>query len=846
MGTRLSALHFFMVSGRRASRWQTAVRPASRNRPGIGAGCAVLAALLLMSSWAAAAATPGGEPESPVNQASALAKEWNAELARFEKQLGRADLSDDRLDELRARMVELQAAARAQDERLAPELKAARAELDALGPPPTADSPAEVPTIAARRRSFTERVQAAEGVGKETQLLASRLERMLARISELKRLRFTERIMTRGLSPMSPVVWRQSADELAGDLADARSAFADWRASEQAATELATLRWSLPLGLLGAVLLAWPLRIWLIRQYGYLAIEGEPSYGQRLRTALFTGFVRPLIPTAAVLAVYLSLSAATTLAPTADAALRSAVVALIGNFFVVAFCWAALAPDSPSWRLAPVSDPTARAISRAVTALAAVFGVDWVLTEMNTQLSASMELVTLQQFLSGLTIAGLLFALLRRPLWQASGESAAPGTERLRGLRVPLAILVCAIPLSACLGYVALSRVLATQFVQSAGLFVLLVLLRELGDEMIAEAFRNDPVWGPRLRRSLSLSDEGSEVLVFWLKVALRLAILIAGILALPLIWGAGGNDIQAWLRDVVNGIQIGHIKLSLADLLWSIALFSGLLLATRVLQRTIDQQIFPKTRLDAGLRNSIRSAIGYVGFTIAAVLGIASLGLDLSNLALIAGALSVGIGLGLQNIVNNFVSGIILLIERPFKVGDWIVVGGQQGYVRKISVRATEIATFDRASVFVPNSELIASAVVNRTYADPHGRIIVPVGIAYGSDTQQVRRALQETATAHPEVLENPAPIVLFRGFGESALQFELVAHVRDVNQSLLVTSDLCFAIDEAFTRSGIAFPFPQRDVQMTFGDEQWERLVAALQRGVADPAPPKSGPSA
>lgn len=194
----------------------------------------------------------------------------------------------------------------------------------------------------------------------------------------------------------------------------------------------------------------------------------------------------------------------------------------------------------------------------------------------------------------------------------------------------------------------------------------------------------------------------------------------------------------------------------------------------------------------------------------------IAVLGLDLSNLALIVGALTVGLGFGLQNVVNNFVSGLILLAERPIKVGDWIVVGDQQGYVKNIKVRATEITTFDRASIFVPNAELISGTVMNWTHADEMGRVVLPIGVAYGSDTNKVRDTLLMIANAHPQVLAEPKASVAFRGFGDSALDFELRCYIGDVNNTISVTSDLCFAIDEKFRKENIEIPFPQQDVHI------------------------------
>jgi len=215
-----------------------------------------------------------------------------------------------------------------------------------------------------------------------------------------------------------------------------------------------------------------------------------------------------------------------------------------------------------------------------------------------------------------------------------------------------------------------------------------------------------------------------------------------------------------------------------------------------------------PRTGIEPGLQHSIATLVGYALLIAAVALALGQLGIEAQQIALVAGALSVGIGFGLQSVVSNFVSGIVLLAERPIRVGDWVVVKNEEGIVRRISVRATEIETFDHASVIIPNSDFITGAVKNLTRSDTISRITVKVRAPYDGDVGTAREILLACASDHPQVLQTPPPRVLLMALGDFALEFELRCFVANVHASLTAKSDLHMAILQRFRAAGITIP--------------------------------------
>lgn len=265
--------------------------------------------------------------------------------------------------------------------------------------------------------------------------------------------------------------------------------------------------------------------------------------------------------------------------------------------------------------------------------------------------------------------------------------------------------------------------------------------------------------------------------------------------------------------------VKMGETDVSLARVLGALLLFILFLLASRMIRRLLRRRVFPRFAIDRGLGFTILRILHYVIVILGAWTALTFTGADLRGLTVVAGLLGVGIGFGLQNIASNFISGVILLFERPINAGDRITVGEINGDVQAINLRSTTVSTPDNISIIVPNSEFISNRVVNWSYGDRKIRVHVPVGVAYGSDVDLVTRALLEEASRHPGVLSTPQPEVWFVAFGSSSLDFELLVWIPDPISQPQTVSDLNYAIDAAFRRKEIEIPFPQRDVHVRSG---------------------------
>jgi small-conductance mechanosensitive channel len=300
----------------------------------------------------------------------------------------------------------------------------------------------------------------------------------------------------------------------------------------------------------------------------------------------------------------------------------------------------------------------------------------------------------------------------------------------------------------------------------------------------------------------------------------------------------------EAWTRAQL-GFSFGGVTLSPFAILTCLVVFIIGYSLTGFVQGAMRSSILPKTKLDPGGQNAVSSIIGYVGIALSALLAITSAGINLSSLAVVAGALSVGIGFGMQQVVSNFVSGIILLVERPVAVGDWIEVSGQQGIVKKMAVRATQIRTFDRNDIIIPNSNLITQPVTNWTRGSLQGRIIIPLTVSVTADSREVARLMIEIAEDQPTIMVNPAPVAFLRTITSTGLTFELRAVVADINGGTAVVSEINHQILKRFAEAGISLPGSTRASQDVYLYKTAEAPAPAAGEDGGDADQPATVPS-
>ena len=740
--------------------------------------------------WAVTAMAQSGGPNYT---------DWQSVAERAETAVERAAASDSALEEVRSQIAEwrqqFQVQLSANDSRIL----TLREQLAALGPPPE-DAATEANEIIARRAELNAQIQRLTTPQRTAEEAFSRANGIIAEIDRIIRDRQAEALLDAGPWPINPAFWsgavRSMTDTVAAAYAGVQQA---WSNQSRRADAHRNLPLMLLLLCVGFILVT-RARFW--SELLAVRIQRRDTRATADVAAFIVSLGQIAAPMLGVLAIVRAIAVSDMFGPRGRVLLESLESVGLLLFFAL---WLASRtfPRDDAVRGATRLSSERRAEGRVyMVALAVVYAAALLLGKFS-QFDGYDRATDAVLNYPLIVLAGLMLIrmgwILRRVKNNIEDETAPEQdfSRRLIALfgRGVLIVGVVA-PLLATFGYGTAAKFLVYPTILTLGLF---------GTVRLLQAFVRD------VYAAFSPVEGAKETLIPTLA---SFAVVVIGVCVLPLIWGARVTDMTEIFSKLRTGLTFGDVTISPGSFFTLLIVFGLGYGITRAIQNALKVSVLPKTKIEPGGQVAIVSGLGYVGIFLAGLISITAAGIDMSSFAIVAGALSVGIGFGLQTIVSNFVSGIILLIERPIAEGDWIEVGGQMGYVRSISVRSTRIETFDRTDVIVPNADLISGTVTNYTRGNTVGRVIIPVGVAYGTDTRRVDRILRELAEAHPMALMNPPPMILFAGFGADSLDFEIRMILRDVNWMMVVKNELNHQIAERFVQEGIEIPFAQRDV--------------------------------
>ncbi|WP_271298946.1 DUF3772 domain-containing protein [Sphingomonas sp. CV7422] len=776
-----------------------------------------------------ALALPAAAQTSPVDAATKQLAAAEAALDAVDKAL---DTKVDRetRGKLRDQALGAQSDARDAAEQLRDQLALIDARIAGLGPPVA--GVVEAPDIRAERRLLAQARSSLDSKVKRGQLVTVEAGQLVTEIDETQAEEINQRIAARTPSPLSPHFWSDIVSALPRDGRRVSSFVGRGWSQVQIG-----LRGGFPIGaLLGglaALALLLPVRQ-ALRRLGqrYLVADAPGHRVRRSANALWRVFVGTVMPMGAAFLFVQGLRWSSLLAPSWNG-LADALVAAAGFSGLIAAVGAAfLMARQPSWRVVALTDATAAALRPVAWGCAALTFFVILVNAFNTAAGVSpTALVTTQVIeiiLHLILIAGTLIVIGRlRAAEAADGESAAEAAASagVGAITLALWLVVAGAAIALLIGYIGLAIVTVQAVLWATLLAVSTYLLMVVIDDVATSLFQRDSRIGLTLRHGMGIGGSAVDQFGVLLSAVLRLAVIVVALGLLLYPFGAGFGSLLDRVGGLARGVTVGGIAISPGTILKFVAVLALGLFLVRQFTAWLDQRYLPSTDLDMSVRNSIRLVARYLAIALAVVWALASLGIGMERIALLLSALSVGIGFGLQAITSNFVSGLILLAERPIKIGDLIRVGTDEGDVKRISVRSTEIELADHSTLIVPNSELITKSVLNKTLAGPMGRIQIHFSVPIATDADRVRTIVLETFAIEPMVLDTPGPVALVDGIADGRIVFNCLAHVSSPRSTGEARSNVLLTLLRRMREDGIDLgTVPQRVEWVTmpppFGD--------------------------
>jgi len=723
---------------------------------------------------------------------------------------------DHALGDLRTTALAVQDQAEQLAATLAPQMDSLDARLAVLGPAPAKGAPPEAAEVVAQRKQLDKAKADLDAQIKQAQLLGEEGMQLATQVYGLRRDQFQAQLALRTATPLGATFWADPARTLPDDLARLkrlRSHVADsWHDAWQPPSRLPLL---LCLGV--ALLLILAGRLLLERLLYLLAARAMPD-GHLRRSATAAGIAlgSVLVYGVAAQLVRMGLDWNDTLDPGLDELAGSLVRRVCFAAFVAGLGRALLSVAHPTWRLPTLSNAAARRLRLFPGLLAAVTLLLGVVDRVNSAIGASLPATVTTRGLVALVVGGLVGVALLRLGHARRALLAAGSAPAQRPLWVGLLAGAAALGailswIAVVLGYIALAYFIATRMLWIGVLIGALYLLLHLVHDLIATLLAPDGRSGQRLQSAFGLPPRTLEQAATVLSGISRVLILLLAVGALLAPFGTDPKELAGRMGQLFGNLTLGQLTINPGTVFEALAVFVLGLFAVRVFKRWLGEQLLPRTTLEPGMQNSVVTLLGYVGGVLVFALALAALNVSLQSIAWIASALSVGIGFGLQAIVQNFISGLILLAERPVKVGDWVSLSDVEGDIRRINVRATEIQLWDRSTVIVPSSQLITQNVRNVTLANAQGRVQIKLPMPLDTDAKRARQIILDAFLGHPTLLDTPAPSVQLEHVDTLGIHFVGTGYVPSPREVGGVRSELLLAILEQLRSENISLIRPQ-----------------------------------
>ncbi|MFJ4111011.1 DUF3772 domain-containing protein [Pseudomonas sp. NPDC089758] len=782
----------------------------------------VMALMLALASPAWSASVPVANlvaGELPVLDENASIEQLSDRLDQI-RQGVTSNANDDLLSQLRMATVQVQRQADALSSLRAADVQSLDDKLKVLGPV----QKDEAATLAVQRKELEAQKKSVLAEQDQATKLTQSARDLSTQIVNLRRSQFNSQVTSRAASPLSPAFWQSLIRPTEDDvmrLRDLRGEAVDAVASAFSAEHRGLFITSLV-----AATLVWTLvRLVLERLLAAAMVRWLPE-GRLRRSALALSVSLATLGTiaGAVSLLRWGLESSARLGSDMANLTNHFLLLVVFSAFITGLGRAMLMLQRPSWRLPPIPDEVATALGWFPKLLALALMVMLTFERINSVIGTSLALTVAINGLTALVVAAIFLAALVRYRRTLRKHGLARPTG-LAGL-IPFVIVVWVglILLTLLAGYLTLAYFLTAKLlwisVVATCAYLLTTFLADLCEILLSPrqpgglALASSLGLAPRHQAQVStiLTGVSRTVLLF---LAVMLAFMPSGTSPGELLLSLGD-----W--DGTGGKLLGNLNIVPQDILLAVALLLGGMLGIRVLKRWLSERLLPETDMDAGMRASLVTLVGYLGFLFLAMLVMSTLHINLTSLTWVVSALSVGIGFGLQQIVQNFISGLILLTERPVKVGDWVSLAGVEGDIRRINVRATEIQMSDRSTVIVPNSQFISQNVRNVTMGNALGVVGITLTLPLDTDANQVRDLLLSAFHEHEAILDAPAASVTFKDLTASGMVISVSGYVAGPRQVSGARSDLLFTILGRLRDEGIALSSPQSMVLVQEGARQ------------------------